>query len=237
MGVNILRNSILSKRKAALLLLIIIIAAAVWLTGLDENLTLENLKKNRDLLHSYVKDNYVSSVVAFIAVVVSTAFFVPGATVITIVGGYLFGVTMGTVYLLVGATLGATLAFLSAQYLIGNWIQHRFQEPLKAFNKEVTRHGHNYLITFRMVPVMPFFLVNYLAGITKMPLGRFMWTTALGMFPGTVVYCFAGRELGDIESPDDIMSPRLMVALSLLALFAVLPVLIRLFKWFKGRMT
>ncbi len=233
-GVNMLLKSV-SRWKIALLVLIFFGAASTWLTGLNEHLTFDNLKENRDILRSHVESHYVLSVIVFIAAVVSTAFFVPGAIAVTLVGGFLFGVLLGTLYLLVGATLGASLAFLSARYVLGNWVQRRYEEQLRIFNGEMARHGHNYLITFRIVPVMPFFLVNYLAGITKMPIGRFMWTTAVGMLPGTVVYSFAGQELRGIESPDDIMSPKLLSAFILLALFALLPVLLRVYKWVKGR--
>ena len=185
-GVNMMRKTVFSIGKTALFLLILFGAAAVWFTGLSEYLTFESLKENRDILRSCIETHYVSSVIAFIAVVVSTAFFVPGIIAMTLVGGLLFGVLMGTVYVLVGATIGATIAFLSARYVLGNWIQHRYEEHLKAFNNEISRHGYNYLIAFRIVPIMPFFLVNYLAGITKMPLSRFIWTTAVGMFPGSV---------------------------------------------------
>lgn len=233
-GVNLMLDRV-SRGKIVLLGLILFGAASVWLTGLNEYLTFENLKGNRDILRSYVESHYIPSVIVFIAAVVSTAFFVPGAIAVTLVGGFLFGVLLGTLYLLAGATMGASLAFLSARYVLGNWVQRRYEEQLRIFNREMARHGHNYLITFRIVPVMPFFLVNYLAGITRMPIGRFMWTTAVGMLPGSVVYSFAGRELRGIESPDDIMSPKLLSALILLALFALLPVLLRLSKWVKGR--
>ena len=226
-------QTVFSKRKAVLLLLFLFGSAVVWLTGPLDYLSFANLKENRDLLRSYVDAHYVLSVAAFIAMVVSTAFFVPGAIVFTLTGGFLFGVLRGTLYVLTGAVLGATLAFLSSRFIAGNWIQHRYEKHLGAFNREISIHGHNYLIFFRIVPVMPFFLVNYLAGITKVSLGRFVWTTAVGMLPGSVIYCFAGRELGNIESPDDIMSPGLMLALSLLALLALLPVCARILKWFE----
>lgn len=229
-GVNVLRKAVFSRGRAALLLLVLSGAAAVWFAGLHEHLTFESLKENRDLLRSHVEASYALSVIAFIVAVVSTAFIIPGAIAITLAGGFLFGVLMGTAYFLAGAILGATLAFISARYVLGNWIQHRYGVHLRTFNREMSRHGHNYLITFRVVPVMPFFLVNYLAGMTRMPLGRFIWTTAVGILPGSVVYTFAGRELGSIESPDDIVSPRLMLALVLLAAFALLPVFNRLLK-------
>jgi uncharacterized membrane protein YdjX (TVP38/TMEM64 family) len=206
-----------SKGKVALLVLL---AAA-------GGMSFENLKASRDLLHSFVETHYALSATVFIAVVFSTAFFVPGAIALTLIGGFLFGVLQGTVFLLVGATLGSALAFLFARYILGNWIQHRYEEPLRNLNEEIKRHGHHYLAALRIVPIMPFFLVNYLAGITKMSLRTFIWTTAAGMLPGTLIYTFAGRELARIESPEDVLSPRLLAALILLAVFVLLPVIMR----------
>lgn len=228
-----MQKTVFSRGKIALLLLILFGAAVVYLVGLREYFTFENLKENSNIMRSYIEAYYVPSVIAFIAAVISTALFVPGTLVMTLVGGFLFGVLIGAVYLIAGATIGASIAFLSARYVIGNWIQRKYEEHLKAFNNEISRHGHNYLIAFRIVPVMPFFLVNYLAGITKIRLSKFVWTTAVGMLPGSVVYSFAGQELGNIETPDDIMSTRLMLAMVLLALSVLLPVFVRLFKWAK----
>ncbi len=223
--------------KAILILLVSAGAAALWLTGLHEYLSFETIKENRNVLRSYVDAHYVLSAISFMAAVVSTAFFLPGAIAMTLVGGFLFGVVMGTVYLLAGATMGAALAFLASRYVIGNWLQHRYEQYLKAFNDEISRHGRNYLIVLRLVPVMPFFLVNYLAGITSMTLGTFVWTTAAGMLPGSLAYTFAGRELGNIESAGDIISPRLIFALLLLAFFALLPMFVRLYRWIRNRKT
>jgi uncharacterized membrane protein YdjX (TVP38/TMEM64 family) len=143
------------------------------------------------------------------------------------VAGFLFGVVEASVYVNLAATAGATLAFLSSRYLIGNWIQERFRAHLAGFNSEIRRYGSNYLFLLRVVPVMPFFLVNYLAGITAIPLGKFILFTTAGTLPGSVVYAYAGRRIAEIESPDDLLSPGLVAALALLAALAFLPLLLR----------
>jgi uncharacterized membrane protein YdjX (TVP38/TMEM64 family) len=196
-----------------------------WYTWLNEYLTFDNLKENRIVLYSFVEDHYFSSVILFVAAVVTTGFFVPAAIPMILVGGFLFGIFWGTIYVNLGFTVGATLAFLFSRYVIGNWIQHRYESQLRSFNDEISRHGRNYLITLRMIPLFPFFSVNYFAGVTKMPLARYVWSTALGMLPISVAYSFAGREIGRIESPNDIMSARFLIVVLLLALFALLPVL------------
>jgi uncharacterized membrane protein YdjX (TVP38/TMEM64 family) len=231
-----LSEATISKRKVALLAVLTAAAAAAWYAGLGEYLSFENLKRHREALLALVESHYMLSLAVYVLAAVSTAFFVPGAIPVTIAGGLLFGVARGAFYMLSSATLGATLAFLLSRNLIGKWVQHRYENQLRIFNAEVERHGHNYMITLRVVPLIPFFLLNYFAGITRMPVGRFVWTTALGMLPGSVVYAFAGKELGRIESPGDIMTPRLMAALALLAVFAMLPAAYRHGRWLREKL-
>jgi uncharacterized membrane protein YdjX (TVP38/TMEM64 family) len=152
-----------------------------------------------------------------------------------VASGFLFGVAAGAVYVNIASTSGAVLAFLCSRYLIGNWIQKRFSARLKSFNKEILRHGHNYLLFLRIVPIIPFFAVNYLAGITKIPLSKFIWTTVLGMLPGSVLFAYAGQRLGEIEQVRDLFSAEFIVAFSLLALFALLPVMVGFIKWLSAR--
>lgn len=227
------RKTALSGKKIALLLLILIVAAAVWLTGLHESLTFENLKENRDHLRAFVEDHYTGAAFVFVGVYMSTAFFVPGAIALTLAAGFLFGVIAGTVYVNIGATSGAALAFLLSRYVVGNWVQRRFEDTLKTFNKEISRHGHNYLLTLRIIPVLPFFAINYLAGVTRITLKKFLWTTSLGMLPGSLIYTLAGRQLRTIDSVEEILSPRVVLLLLLMGLFALLPVGLRYMKKYR----
>ena len=157
---------------------------------------------------------------------VYTAFFVPGAIVSAIAGGFLFGVVMGTIYVNIGSTIGATIAFLAARYLMGEWIQQRYAQQLAMFNKEIARHGINYLIVLRIAPVLPFFIVNYLSGMTKMSTKKFVLITSLSMLPGSIVYTFAGQELGTLRSPEDVFSLKFFIAVGLVTLFVLLPVIV-----------
>ncbi len=211
--------------KKAIWLLLIMSMVVAWYTWLNEYLTFDNLRENMIILNSFVEDHYFSSVIIFIAAVMTTGFFVPAAIPMILVGGFLFGIFWGTIYVNLGFTAGATLAFLFSRYVIGNWIQHRYESQLKSFNDEISRHGRNYLITLRMIPLFPFFSVNYFAGVTKMPLARYVWSTAIGMLPISVAYSFAGREIGLIETPNDIMSAKFLIVLLLLVLFALQPVI------------
>ena len=199
----------------------------IRVSDLSHYLTFENLQKNKEALHAYVEGHYAFSVILYISMyVTSTAFSIPGATILTLAGGFLFGALLCAVYVNVGATTGAIMAFLSAKYLIGAWVQNRYRRQLTRFNEEIASNGHLYLLTLRFVPVFPFFLLNVLAGLTNIPLKTFLWTTALGIIPGSLVYAFAGSQLNTIKSAGDIFSWRMAAAFILLALFSLLPVLI-----------
>ena len=222
-------------KKLALFLLLVAAVGAYRAFGLGDYLTFEKLKENRASLRFFVAGHYSTSVFVFIAVYLSTALFVPGAVALTLAAGFLFGVLAGVVYVNIAATTGAVLAFLCSRYLIGNWIQKKFSARLKSFNREIERHGQNYLLVLRIIPLFPFFAVNYLAGITRIPLAKFILTTALGMLPGSVLYAYAGQRLGEIEQVRSLFSVEFVIVFSLLALFAFLPVVFRFVTWLKAR--
>lgn len=219
----------MTKQTNKILILIILIAAVafarVYLAG--DVLSLENIKQYRALLENTVREHYLFSVLTFVVVYIAVvALSIPGATVLTLAGGYLFGLAATTLYVNVAATAGATLAFLVARYLLGDWIQEKYRSQLATFNREMARNGSRYLLSLRLVPAFPFFLINVLAGFTKVPLGTFIWTTSLGIIPGSAVYAYAGQQLGAITAPTEILSPRVIAAFTLLALFALFPVLL-----------
>jgi uncharacterized membrane protein YdjX (TVP38/TMEM64 family) len=109
--------------------------------------------------------------------------------------------------------------------MLGNWLQTRYEAQLKQFNCELKQYGHLYLMTARLIPVFPFFLVNYLCGLTGLSLWTFTWATAAGIFPACLVYTFAGSQIGSISSPNDLVSPRLLLSFTLLAFLALLPMI------------
>lgn len=225
----------LGKKHTVILILLIAAILLVRISGIDDYMTFENLKKNREGLQEFVKNHYFLSVLSYVVIYISTALFMPGAIPLTIAGGLLFGVFYGTIYVCIGATIGATLAFFSAKYLLGNWIQHRYQNQLKKFNEEIAKNGYFYLLTLRVIPVFPFFLVNYLAGLTKVPFRIYLLTLIVTVLPGTVVYTFAGQQIGAIESIKDIYSPKILIAFLLLTLFAFSPIVLKYRKSKKER--
>ena len=129
----------------------------------------------------FVHDRYILSLFLFISLyIIATAFSIPGDIILTLAGGFLFGIAVATVIVNIGATAGAVLAFLSARYLVGDRLQEKYQGQLNRFNEELNLNGPRYLLTLRFIPVFPFFLINFLAGLTNIPLRTFVWTTSVG---------------------------------------------------------
>jgi len=183
-------------------------------------------------LQLLVHNHYGLSIFLYIVVyIVSVAFSLPGAAMLTIAGGFLFGVLPTALFANVGATGGSTLAFLGSRYLFGAFVQDRYKNGLRRLNDELQMHGHNYLLVLRLIPIFPFFFINVCAGLTKISLKTFVWTTSLGIIPGSLVYAFAGKQLVDIKSPGDIISYKILLAFGLLAVLALVPVIIQ--KWMK----
>jgi uncharacterized membrane protein YdjX (TVP38/TMEM64 family) len=222
------------KRHLKKIILAGILAAAIIgirASGAGEYFTFENLQKNKEALHELVSGQYAFSVFIYIAVYIAvTAFSIPGATILTLAGGFLFGPLLAIIYVNAGANGGAVLAFLSARYLIGGWVQDKYGAQLKKFNEELSKNGHLYMLTLRFIPVFPFFLINIFAGLTNIPVRTFIWTTAVGIIPGSAAYAFAGSQINYIKSADDIFSARMLIALLLLGLFSIAPVIIKKLK-------
>lgn len=212
------------RKQLSLLAFLIAVILIIRFSGISDYITFENLQSNKEILEDFVKKYYIPSVFLFIIIyIISTALSVPGATVLTLAGGFLFGTALAVFCVNIGATTGATLAFLSSRYLIGKWVQNRYSDQLRRFNEELSRNGYLYLLTLRLIPVFPFFLINFFAGLTRIPLRTFVWTTAVGIIPGSFVYTFAGSQLNTIKSVDDIFSRKVLAAFLLLALFTLFP--------------
>ena len=225
----------LSLGKVTVLILFAVALVVFFLYGKGV-LTFNNLTYYREALLFFVEQHYILSAAGLIVAFISTAFFVPGAIILSLAGGLMFGAFWGTIYVNIGATLGATLAFLTARYLMGGLIQKKFEKQLKVFNNEIAHYGNNYLLTLRVVPVLPFFIVNYLAGITRIPLSSFIVSTFFGILPGSIVYAYAGRQIGTINAVSEIFSLKLFLVFLLMAFIILLPVLIDFVKKLKNRL-
>jgi len=197
-------------------------------------LSLASIKANRDLLLNYTESHYVLAVTVFILVyILQTAFSLPGGAILTLTGGFLFGSLMGTIFVNLGATVGATLAFLAARYLLRDWVEHKFGDRLSPIQSGFAQNAFSYLMTLRLIPAFPFFLINLVSGLTRIKLGTYVLATSLGIIPGSFVFAFAGRQLGSINSLSEIASPPVLLAFTLLGLLALMPIAYR--KWTDSR--
>lgn len=214
-----------SKGKVALALMIALAIGTLYYLDVGRYLSLESLKENRDRLLAFTEERYTVSVALFILTyVVVAGLALPGAAILTLAGGFLFGSVWGTLFVNIGATTGATLAFLASRYLLQDWVEQRFGTWLGALQAGVVRNAFNYLLTLRLIPIVPFFALNLVSGLTRMSLRTYVSATALGIIPGSFVYAYAGRQLGSINSLQEIASPQVISAFILLGLLALTPV-------------
>ncbi|MDM8348995.1 FAD-dependent oxidoreductase [Pseudomonas sp. sp1636] len=213
----------MNSRKLALLGLILALLGSFWVFDLGQYLNLEALKAQQAALNAQVaSDPWQAGGLFFLAYVAVTALSLPGAALMTLLGGALFGLFEGLLLVSFASTLGASLAMLSSRFLLRDWVQARFAQRLAGIDAGVEREGAFYLFALRLVPVFPFFLINLAMGLTRLPLRTYWWVSQLGMLPGTLVYVNAGRELGRLQSLGGILSPGLLGAFVLLGLFPLL---------------
>jgi uncharacterized membrane protein YdjX (TVP38/TMEM64 family) len=217
--------------KLVVLMLFVLGVILFFYFDLGRYLTLTELKAHRETLLNDTEAHYGLAVAIFILVYcLQTAFSLPGATILTLGGGFVFGVFLGTLYVNLGATAGATLAFLASRYLFRELVEKRFGERIRPIQEGFAKNAFHYLLTLRLIPLFPFFLVNLVSGLTRIRTITYVLTTSVGIIPGSFVYCNAGRQLGSIDSLGEIASPRVLGAFTLLGLFALLPVLYKRFR-------
>jgi pyruvate/2-oxoglutarate dehydrogenase complex dihydrolipoamide dehydrogenase (E3) component/uncharacterized membrane protein YdjX (TVP38/TMEM64 family) len=211
--------------KILLGLAIIAAIASFFIFDLGRFLNLETLKAQQAALKSSVEANPTQTVLTFAGVyVLFTALALPAAGLLSLLGGALFGLWKGAAIVVVAATIGATLAFLGTRFLFRDFIKAKFGEKLKSVDAGVEKDGPFYLFGLRLIPVMPFFLINTAMGLTSMKTLTFFWVSLVGMIPGTLAYVNAGQELGKITSLRGILSPGLLFSFVILGL---LPLLMR----------
>ena len=216
----------MNAKKILILLCGALLVALFFHFHLGRYLTLEALKANRQALADFYAGHRFATVAAFMAVyIIQTALSLPGAAILSLAAGAVFGAVMGTLYANLAATAGATLAFLVTRYLLRDAVQRKFGTRLEKLNAELETRGLNYLLFLRLVPVFPFFLINLAAGLTRLPLRTFFIGTMVGIIPGGFVYCNAGASLATINSLHEVASPRVLGSFALLGLFALAPAL------------
>jgi pyruvate/2-oxoglutarate dehydrogenase complex dihydrolipoamide dehydrogenase (E3) component/uncharacterized membrane protein YdjX (TVP38/TMEM64 family) len=200
----------------------LLIATGLWF-DLHQYITLENFRAQQESVESWVTANFVLAGISFFAVYVAvTAVNIPGAAVMTLIGGALFGLLQGTIIVSFASTIGATLAFLLSRYLLRDFIERRFANAVARINKGIDTDGPFYLFTLRLIPVFPFWMINMAMGMTRLRVTTYFWVSQLGMLPATIVYVNAGTQIGRLESLSGILSPQLIGSFALLGLFPLL---------------
>ncbi len=195
-------------------------AAAFFYFDLGQYLRLEFLKDSQENLRALYARQQTAIMIAYMTVYITvTALSLPGAAVLTLAGGAIFGFWAGLFAVSFASTIGAVLACAVSRFLLRDWVEKRFGDRLTAINQGIAREGAFYLFSLRLVPVFPFFVINLAMGLTPMRIFTFYWVSQLGMLPGTAVVVDAGRELGQIDSIGTILSPGLIASFILLGIF------------------
>jgi pyruvate/2-oxoglutarate dehydrogenase complex dihydrolipoamide dehydrogenase (E3) component/uncharacterized membrane protein YdjX (TVP38/TMEM64 family) len=213
----------MNKGKLALAAALALAVLAFFALGGHRYLAFDTIKSQQAAIEAYYKAYPWRTALGYFALYVAvTGLSLPGAAVMTLAGGAVFGLLWGTLLVSFASTIGATLAFLAARFLLRDWVQARFGESLRAVNEGVRREGAFYLFTLRLIPVIPFFAINLAMGLTPLRTATFYWVSQAGMLAGTLVYVNAGTQLAAIASPGDILSPGLIGAFLLLGFFPLI---------------
>lgn len=214
-------------KKVILFALFIAINLFLWFfIDIGSIISFESIQRNRDYLLAAVQNHYTKAVLIYIALyTLDAALFLPATAIMIMLGGFLFGVLPTMLYATIGATAGASCAFLATRYLFGKALQTRYHARLSPFYKEIEQNAVRYLLFARIIPIFPFFLVNILAGLSSMRLPTFMWATAIGIFPNLILYGCIGRELARFHTFWDIFTPQVILSLLILTGLSLVPLL------------
>lgn len=212
------RKRILSR--AIIVVAVLCLIAAFNIFHLGQYFSLSFLKASEAKFASLYAENSLLVIAAYMVIyILSTSLSLPGATILTLAGGALFGFWVGVLVVSFASTIGATLACFIARFVLRDWIQGKFGDRLATINEGISREGAFYLFTLRLIPLFPFWMINLVMGLTKIPLLTFYWVSQVGMLPGTMVYVNAGKELAKIDSLSGILSPSLIVSFAVLGIF------------------
>lgn len=215
--------------KILLAVVIVGLIAAFFIFDLGQYFSLDYFRSQQAVIDSYFDNNPWQTAAIFFAIYVAvTGLSLPGAAIMTLIAGAIFGLLWGTVIVSFASAIGATIAFLASRFLLRDWVQNRFGSSLKAINRGVEKDGAFYLFTLRLVPAFPFFVINLVMGLTPIRTLTFYWVSQIGMLAGTLVYVNAGTQIANIDSLSGILSPKLIASFALLGVFPLLA------KWLVG---
>lgn len=210
----------MTKFRIFLAVILAALIAGVYLSGLNQYLTLDFYREQQGVVQAFVQQNRALAALLFYLVyITATALSLPVAALFALLSGALFGMVMGTIVISLASTTGAVLAFLVSRFLLQDFVDQKFPQAAKMINQGIQRDGAAYLFCIRLVPAMPYFVLNLVMGLTHMPVRTFAWVTQVGLLPITLVLTNAGEQIALIDSPADIMSPGLIASLTLIGLF------------------
>jgi uncharacterized membrane protein YdjX (TVP38/TMEM64 family) len=210
----------MSRKQLLIVLAVVALVTLFFVADVGRFLTLEYLQASRESIVALVDAQPVAaSAIYFVIYVLVTGLSLPGAAVMTLAGGAVFGTLWGLLLVSFASSIGATLAFLISRSLLHEWVRGRFGEYLEGIDRGFEKDGNFYLFTIRMVPVFPFFVINLLMGLTRISAPAFYLVSQVGMLAGTFVFVYAGTQLAQVHELGDVLSPQLIIALSLLGLF------------------
>ena len=209
--------------KSLLVAGLIVLLGLFFALDMGQHFTLENLKSHQEAFRGYYEQNKILTLLSYFLVYVAmAALSLPGAAVMTLAGGALFGLVAGSVVVSFASSIGATLAFLVSRFILRESVQSKFGDILSTINQGIEKDGAFYLLTLRLVPIFPFFVINLVLGLTPIRTLVFYSLSQVGMLPGTIVYVNAGTQLAKIESVQDILSPALIFSFILLGIFPLM---------------
>jgi dihydrolipoamide dehydrogenase len=212
-----------SKGRIAVITLLLALIILFIVTDAANLISLEGFKQRQVDIQVFVSDNPLLSAGGYLAIyILVAALSIPGAAALTLIGGALFGLLQGTLLVSFASTIGASGAFLVSRYLLRNSVEQRFGSAGKKINKGIAKDGSFYLFGLRLVPLFPFFVINLVMGLTRLPLRKFFWVSQLGMLPGTIVFVNAGTQLGELDNVSGILSPEIIGSFVLLGLFPLI---------------
>lgn len=215
-----------NKSKLILFTLVLIVIIGFYYSGASEYLDFHTIQMNLEKIKDYRELHPYRTLAGFVAAyVLITALSIPGAIVLTLLAGAIFGVVSGTIIVSVASCAGATIAFIMSRYFFKDLVMKYFREKFNKIDEKFREHGKTYLFTIRLIPVSPFVVVNVLMALTSVRIWTYSWITYVAMLPGTFIYVYAGRKISQIESPSEILTWPIILLLSLLG---ILPFL---FKW------
>ncbi len=213
----------MNKKKIALIILFVFVIALFLSFDLGQYLNLAYVKSQQDAIDNYYALNPIrTGLMFFVSYIVVTGVSLPGAGIMTLAAGAIFGVVWGTIIVSFGSVFGATIAFLIARYLFHDYVQTKFKKYLEPINHGIRKEGDLYLFTIRFVPIFPFFIINNLMALTPIKTLNFAIVSQIGMLLPTIIFVNAGTQLAKIESPGDVLSPELILSFALLGIFPLM---------------